>query len=501
MGQKADTAKGLIRGLTADWLGGPVDLATIVANLGIAGGGYAAHKLGFIDTPPDLLDPKNVPFSSDWHVKNSPLENTGTAGYAAGQFTGNILPGIGSFAKGMAAPRKGQTNALYPGGSDEFLLGHTTSAESLLPQAGKPELRKELYHPSWGITKNSPPPAFGGTYVIPDPKKFEPKTSPTVIRAGDFYSPRYADSKAGGGVDKYLDKWQNHPEVAAAKNARKYYADQMKRSDVSADEFSLYEEKLSNLTRYIEEMQKINRPTPELAQKRLSDRFDPRFPKGGLWGEGTGSSSSPPEPSITNFHKLREDLSPRFQGFKHFAESPYGGSVVDKGKGDLAINLTDSLSQKADQVLDRIALRGVGGKIEPANQLPPSERIQLMKGLAGEGRGKNLLWSPDYFNWEEIDPSQYREVAKFFQTVFKKLKTAPTSYAEAKTFGPVGVNPDNIAGIISREGGTLGQLLAEAAKKRGIPYVQTDLSASDDAVFRAAVSMQNNALYRGMGGR
>ena len=145
MGEKTDTAKGLIRGLTADWLGGPVDLATVLANLGIAGGGFAAHKLGLVDTPPDLLDPANVPFSSDWYVKNSPLQNPGTAAYAAGQFTGNLLPGIGSFAKGLAAPRKGELNANFSSdmGSDRWLAD------------------KRAYVAQEGNRKNGSPKVFG----------------------------------------------------------------------------------------------------------------------------------------------------------------------------------------------------------------------------------------------------------------------------------------------------------------------------------------------------
>lgn len=42
----SDFLKGLARAGTADLVAGPVDLMEVLANLGIAGGGYAAHKLG-----------------------------------------------------------------------------------------------------------------------------------------------------------------------------------------------------------------------------------------------------------------------------------------------------------------------------------------------------------------------------------------------------------------------------------------------------------------------
>ena len=62
------------RSLLADTAGAPVDLATTLANLGIAGGGYLGHELGLLDQPPDLIDPKNVPFSSDWLSRGTPFE-------------------------------------------------------------------------------------------------------------------------------------------------------------------------------------------------------------------------------------------------------------------------------------------------------------------------------------------------------------------------------------------------------------------------------------------
>ncbi len=83
---------GLGRGLTADIVGAPVDMAEVIANLGLAGGGYLGHKLGLLSTEqmPALL--KGSVGGSDWFAKNTPLQDDGTAAYTAGRFTGNLSP-------------------------------------------------------------------------------------------------------------------------------------------------------------------------------------------------------------------------------------------------------------------------------------------------------------------------------------------------------------------------------------------------------------------------
>lgn len=54
------------RGMVAGTLGAPVDMATTLTNLLIAGGGYVGHKTGLLQKPPDLIDSRNVPGSSEW---------------------------------------------------------------------------------------------------------------------------------------------------------------------------------------------------------------------------------------------------------------------------------------------------------------------------------------------------------------------------------------------------------------------------------------------------
>lgn len=65
-GMRQGLADAANRGMVAGTLGAPVDMATQAANLGIAGVGYLGHKAGLLSTPPELLDSRNVPGSSEW---------------------------------------------------------------------------------------------------------------------------------------------------------------------------------------------------------------------------------------------------------------------------------------------------------------------------------------------------------------------------------------------------------------------------------------------------
>lgn len=94
---------GLARGLTADIVGGPVDLATILVNSGLAAYGYAGNKLGLLKPAemPDLIE--NPIGGSDWFAgKNTPLTDDGSARFMAGRLTGNIVPSLPGAARSLA---------------------------------------------------------------------------------------------------------------------------------------------------------------------------------------------------------------------------------------------------------------------------------------------------------------------------------------------------------------------------------------------------------------
>jgi hypothetical protein len=90
----ADLGQGVSRGFWADGLGGPVDMMTTLANLGIAGGGYAGHKLGLLSQPPELI--QNPTGGSEWiaqKMRSAGLlnDNPGSTADNYGRVAGGLL--------------------------------------------------------------------------------------------------------------------------------------------------------------------------------------------------------------------------------------------------------------------------------------------------------------------------------------------------------------------------------------------------------------------------
>jgi hypothetical protein len=86
--------QGVSRGFWAGGLGAPADMGNALLNLLIAGGGYAGHKTGLLDRPPDLLGPPVG--GSEWiaeHMRRGGLlaDTPGSAADTAGNFTGGLL--------------------------------------------------------------------------------------------------------------------------------------------------------------------------------------------------------------------------------------------------------------------------------------------------------------------------------------------------------------------------------------------------------------------------
>jgi len=85
----------------------------MLANLLIAGGGFAGHKIGLLDTPPDLLGPPVG--GSEWiaeRMRRGGLlaDTPGSAADTAGAITGNLAGLLaGAIMKSAKAPVKGKT--------------------------------------------------------------------------------------------------------------------------------------------------------------------------------------------------------------------------------------------------------------------------------------------------------------------------------------------------------------------------------------------------------
>ena len=89
-----DFMQGVNKGFWAGNLGSPVDMTTLALNGLIAGGGYAGHKMGLLQTPPDLIE-KPVG-GSEWiadKMRGAGLlqDNPGSQADAYGQVAGGLL--------------------------------------------------------------------------------------------------------------------------------------------------------------------------------------------------------------------------------------------------------------------------------------------------------------------------------------------------------------------------------------------------------------------------
>ena len=453
--------RGGARGLTADVMGGPVDLATLVANLGVAGGGYAAHKLGLIDTPPDLIDPKTVPGSSDWFAKGTPLEEVEGEGkgYGAARMATGILPSLlrgnvgrtpSSAAEAPRGSPEAQRGAIMldkqgnPRGRD-LAIYHTTESISGLPPAHamdqrvKPPL-KELAHPSFAMTSDLAPnrstvDAFGRNVLIPDPRKLDPKTSNTVLKAHDFYSPR---------------------------------------KDMS------YEYEMRNLAN--ETGQKLS--PAERARARLDDKFTRHYALGGTGAEGGGQGMIAWEPSTMSMN-----TTPRFQSYEHFLDSPKGAARLRKGDlpSEMLRNRYDNLAQNEYQSL--LKAKGLD---------PLAQGTEIANAL------QSKALDPKY--WANAKDPQFSDPA-FVKAVTERLRGYkrenidynPSDYAEIKRYGPMGINKDNFLGYVAdtdKEYELAKWNLKQNKGSQGVPVYRRSEFKDDNELHDYIADMQTMALRR-----
>ena len=99
-----ELSQGVSKGFWADGLGGPVDLITTLANLGIAGAGYAGHKSGLLSQPIPLIE-KPVG-GSDWIAEK--MRSAGILGDNPGSTAdnyGRVLGGLLSPVVQAKAPQ------------------------------------------------------------------------------------------------------------------------------------------------------------------------------------------------------------------------------------------------------------------------------------------------------------------------------------------------------------------------------------------------------------
>lgn len=497
----SDALRGVTRGLTADLVGAPVDLAVTGTNLGIAGLGYLAHKLRLIKQPPELIDPKDVPFSSDWHVKNSPLEDTGTAQYTGGRLAAALTPMFAAAAAKVPRQRHGQVNALYPGGRDDLLLAHSTTDRGL---SSSPN---EFYNLSGAIKKGSIPEDFGDITVVMNPKKLEPRVSPTVIKNRDFYSPRWQTSKAGGSYTGVSER-------------RKRLEDDLKfweNPAYTSEESKLVVDSLRA------ELEQLSRQKQAVANSRLADKFVPVWQQGGVRAEGNavpddvafqklGSSARKVKPVVRDDSWTMAMLaSPRFQSFRHFEKSPSGANLL-LGPNDLPVDPATSNSRN-EQMLRSIIRDNIIWE-HPADpnrvNFIPDQRLEgpkfydLVDSLASTDVRK-MVTGPQVLmqrkpsdpmvpfvkaEYEPMTEARARELQATIRALRQNYRKVPSEYAETKTFGSLPINRETVAGIYSRDGND--DFARQLARKRRIPFMEGSGNKQDD--FEQLVEWQNWAL-------
>ncbi len=347
---------------------------------------------GLLGTAPDqfagsVLDPK----SKDVR-KGAEYGFPIGVGAAVAPFAGGIAAAKGLATGGKAA----QQGLLRLGGRNDLIASHHTSASRLLNADG--ELLPELNHLSLAVTRNTIPNIMPGSVLdqsvilIPRAGKFDPRTSPSVLHSRDAWTQRYNESIANNLLAR-------NPDIA------------------------------------------INK----LAQARLADRYQTRWPKGGAGAEVGG------EPVVGNV---------RFNSFKGYENSPQSGiEALGKKTTPEAADAWTMLQAEADDM-----------------GIPAGELLQ------------EIMQGPE---------QMFRGVDKF--KLYQTLRNAPRPYAELKNFGRTQLTGDTFAAAMLRpESAKMStadtmyrQALAEQLYQRGIPVVPRALSGI--ANFQRASQLQRTA--------
>lgn len=444
--------RGLGRGLTADVVGGPVDLATQATNLGIAGGGYLAHKLGLVKTPPDLIDPRNVPLSSDWFAKNTPLEGNGTE-YDLGRLTPAVVgvaralmnPEVTTQALRKTPSPASQQGALYLGrngepGAEDLALYHNTEMGTG-DKIRRLRVPQELRNLSQAITAEDAPLVeyYGSNYLVSNPKKFEPTRSNTVIKPSDFYTPRAVAAKEKD-YETVLAALNTDPQIKDVYNGTfETMVKQGYNKKAAADTAMKAAETMSMKLR---------------AQARLADRsLGNILPAQGTFAEG--GKFGPQDTTLTV--KQENPLSyqeiaaaaPTFRSFEQFDKSPYGGARVRAYAG----------SEDTPHELTNVA-QGFAQKLQDAGyDLGPDPRFGTLQDVGYVT--KYLRHKGEPLNADEV-----AGIVGNMRQLVNGIRKGPSTYAEVKTYGPTPLVGENFPAFIHTQ--PVDPYFAEQMQQKGI---------------------------------
>lgn len=413
---------GLGRGFTADLVGGPVDLVETILNLGIAGVGFAGHKTGLLKEPLPLL--KGSVGGSDWFAKGTPLEDDGSTAYSVGRVGAAVAPMVRPTAQALA-PKVGEiaeeyadkmlrAQAISPGGKDSLITQHQMTLPKATGENRNKGPLRELYSPSIGITDiEGPNPIItnfgsysnGSLWLVPRLGAFSPRDPNATLINRDAYTPRFSQYQ-GKAVD--FAKLKQKQLIDTPATGRKI----------------------------------VELPNMDLVRGRLQDRglAGPLpWPRGGALEEKHDPGEG---------HRASILMSPRFQSFEHYENSPYGAPLLLKDE-----------PYSSDGQLSRIIyamgprLQGATGAAEILNRA--KLRVQeLSTRLKTAGEANEL---------DEL------------RDALEQLRRQPSEYGELKVHGPVPINKERFAGAVMQPeaygAGDLYKAQRELQDAWGIPVV------------------------------
>lgn len=356
-------------------------------------------------------------------------------------------------AKATAAgPAMAALHAL-PKARKDLALYHTTDLDK---SGGLP---KELTHPSLMITsreqgiKNE----FGKNIFVPDPSKFEPKTSPSVIKATDFYSPRRKQAEFVPGDE----------------------GDYARVKDNQSDSWPR------------------ERLLRDAAYDRMKDKYSIIRSKGGVFAET--ESTDMLGPKAKSLWPKAVAAAPRFQSFKHFEDSPKGAARLT------ADALPRSYSQNFED--DVASTTRVGYRLaDPANPgqfLLPTEYARrygpgmLMNRNVWENGGRVY----DSGNYELLSPNQLNNVLGMLRKSYKQnIHEAPSEYAEVKRYGHVPLAGENFPYAILEP--KTFEKYSDALRKRGIKVLnEQELPVDYEPIYGSEYDLINDRWVDSVEGR
>lgn len=501
-GTLAEYLRGLARGLGPDLLGGPVDLARDAVNLGLAGAGYAGHKLGLLRNPLPLIEPGAVG-DSDWWARLTNTSDSGTPAYAAGRLT----PLAGAVAKAAspaaaklvnamvtrsAPSRSGapptlvrQEGALYPGGREELIASHGTSigdlANTIRGRGDRGIL--ELSSPSFSVTRHRVLTEFSdpasSVLLIPREGAFDPASYPSTLLNRDAYTARWHQFNGQRVPVLGEDVWDSRRRLAQA--ARDRLVDR------------LYSPVTGKQAAGMEDVDKF-RDGKLIAAPTFT---------------GDVTSSVPRDRAIGQ--------SPAFRSFQHYEKSPLGARLLH--------SYDPTQEQYREYIQKRVHDKVVEKYFPYFALLPPhtaqalsSFKMERLSKLYKEGyRGKllqnefhrdltqQMIFLPEAVVKTHLHPANLEAAAQQLDKGYAKI---PSGYGELKVHGMVPITQENFAGAVLRkpknpfysEGMAKADAVVAAALERaGLPTVNVNALPPDynggmtEALFDAAVELQKNA--------